>query len=99
MSYNFADDEYSEDDEVQLIMGDPVCGGRSISIGFKSPDGKVVSLAFDGGAGRSIKGEHCTAYRVYSDCPVIDGDEKQYQMSRTVVRDLRDALNKLNLGD
>ncbi len=98
MNYKFATDEYSGCDEIQLIVGDEIFGERSISVGFKDRDGKVVSLAFDGGRGREINWEYGKAYRVYSDCPIYDGDGNGCR-NVEVVRFLRDALNKLNLGD
>jgi len=72
-------------------------------IGLVDADGKVVSLAFDG---RYFSEAWCSGmdkhtYRVFSDCPVIDGFGRQFTDSAplAVMRNLRDALNDLNLGD
>jgi hypothetical protein len=68
-------------------------------VSFEDLDGKVVSLAFNGRPDRKdfgTIGESLT-YGVYTDCPVIDGDNVQ-RTDMQVVRNLRDALNKLNLG-
>jgi hypothetical protein len=82
------------------------CASQSdytVAVSFKDDDGKVVSLAFDGRPDIDDQWGNMTAltYGVYSDCPVITGDNEHKGCSDPVVvmRNLRDALNNLNLGD
>jgi hypothetical protein len=79
---------------------------RTVGVQFVDCDGNVVSIAFDPRAGSESCGigSVMKSYRTYSDCPVIadfDGDE-EYSGSVSDVQALRvvrDALNKMNLGD
>jgi hypothetical protein len=76
---------------------------RGVSVNFVGPDGRFVSLAFDGRCDR--KDEACSmvheTYAPYSDCPVIDGDDRQSGPMPDVqaMRLLRDALIGMDLGD
>jgi hypothetical protein len=79
---------------------------RTVGVQFVDCDGNVVSIAFDPRSGSESCGISTVmkSYRTYSDCPVIadfDGDE-EYSGSVSDVQALRvvrDALNKMNLGD
>ena len=77
---------------------------RSVGVGFVGPDGRTVSLAFDGRCDR--KDEACGSgvyetYAPYSDCPVIDANNKQSGPMPDIqaMRFLRDALVAMDLGD
>ena len=76
---------------------------RGVSVDFAGPDGQHVSLAFDGRCNR--KDEACNmvseTYAPYSDCPVIDGDNRQSGPMPDIqaMRFLRDALVEMDLGD
>lgn len=91
---------------VQLTRVVPKMFGRSdkaISVAFTDRNGKVVSLAFDDRFDFE-DGDFDTdtmTYGVWNDCPVIDGNCVQMQDSRpeAIMRNLRDALNNLDLGD
>lgn len=74
-----------------------------VSVHFTDLDDKTVSLAFDGRYDKveeSGFGERLE-YGIYRGCPIIDKDDCQSGPipDITVIRNLRNALNNLNLGD
>jgi hypothetical protein len=73
---------------------------RTAGVTFSDIDGKVVSLGFDGRY-TLCPYSNFADYDVFADCPVIDGDgsQKTDSLPVAVIRNLRDALNNLNLGD
>jgi hypothetical protein len=65
-------------------------------------DGRIVSLGFEGRYASEAQGAISTIHRygVYTDCPVMSGDTQLTESAPLqVVRNLRDALMELNLGD
>ena len=77
---------------------------KHASVSFTGPDGRVVSLAFDGRFDRYdyIGRGDGKVYQVYADCPVIDADGNQHTQfngcdGRNALRILRDSLNELDL--
>ena len=76
---------------------------RGVSVGFVGPDGRVVSLAFDGRYGCESEGGNMLreTYGTYADCPVIDADGRQSgpMPDMQAMRFLRDALIGMDLGD
>ena len=70
---------------------------------FTDLDNKVVSLGFDGRYDIDEESDFrkCYSYGIYADCSVIDGEGRQLTKAGDLqtIRNLRDALNKLNLGD
>lgn len=75
----------------------------AVAVTFTDRNGKVVSLAFDGRcdfedeAGLSDR----VTYGIYTDCPIINvyGVHKVDARPEAIMRNLRDALNQLDLGD
>ena len=97
---------------VQTRTARVVCdGGRnyvqdtidSVGVEFRGPDGRAVSVAFDGRCDR--EGTSCghvhETFGTYSDCPVIDAHDKQSGPvgELQAMRFLRDALIRMDLGD
>jgi hypothetical protein len=76
---------------------------RGVSVNFVGPDGRHVSLAFDGRYGRKdeVGGAVRETYAPYADCPVIDANDRQSGPMPDVqaMRFLRDALVAMDLGD
>jgi hypothetical protein len=76
---------------------------RGIGVNFTGPDGRTVSLAFDGRFDREnhVCGMVNETYAPYGDCPVINGDGVQSGPMPDVqaMRFLRDALIGMDLGD
>jgi hypothetical protein len=76
---------------------------RGVGVSFTGPDGRVVSLAFDGRCDREnhVCDMVSETYETYADCPVIDADERQSGPMPDIqaMRVLRDALIKMDLGD
>lgn len=90
---------------VRVVVGQEKDRDYTAAVAFTDLDGKVVSLAFDGRYDRHSSGGcrdnyHRMTYGTYSDCPVMadEGDMKDSDPI-DVIRNLRDALNNLNLGD
>jgi hypothetical protein len=80
-----------------------VAKGRdnAVSVTFVDRKGKVVSLAFDGRYDRMDDYAKHLSYVPYTDCPIIDGDGVQRTDAQplSIIRNLRDALNALDLGE
>ena len=76
---------------------------RDISVSFAGPDGRAVSLAFDGRYDREADacGMIRETYGTYADCPVIDASDRQSGPMPDIqaMRFLRDALIEMDLGD
>jgi hypothetical protein len=76
---------------------------RSVGVGFVGPDGRTVSLAFDGRCDHKSEGGNMVreTYAPYGDCPVIDADDRQSGPMPDIqaMRFLRDALIEMDLGD
>jgi hypothetical protein len=76
---------------------------RGVSVSFVGPDGRTVSLGFDGRFDREDDsfGSVSETYAPYGDCPVINGDGVQSGPMPDVqaMRFLRDALIEMDLGD
>jgi hypothetical protein len=74
-----------------------------VNVSFEGPDGRVVSVAFDGRCERDglIDGSVCEGYGTFRDCPVIDGDDRQSGpvSDLQAMRILRDALIAMDLGE
>ena len=75
----------------------------SVGVGFVGPDGRTVSLAFDGRCRSEdeIGNTVSEVYGTYIDCPVIDGADRQSGPMPDIqaMRFLRDALIGMDLGD
>jgi len=76
---------------------------ESVGVSFAGPDGRTVSLAFDGRCDckADAPGMIRETYAPYADCAVIDGEYRQSgpMPDIQVMRFLRDALIDLDLGD
>jgi hypothetical protein len=88
---------------VRVVMDNEDYGDYAASVSFTDVDGKMVSLAFDGrheSEAYGIRGERFE-YGTYSDCPIFDGAGVAHHDSTplAVMRNLRNALINLNLGD
>ena len=83
----------------RVVLNEMENADYGVSVVFEDNNGKKVSIAFNGRYTRKPWGsasEELT-YGVYDDCPLYDGDNYPHTDSN-VVRNLRDALNKLDLG-
>lgn len=76
---------------------------ETVFVEFVAPNGRSVSVAFDGrpdseGIGSSMA---MSTYRTFSDCPVIDADDRQSGpvSDLEAMQILRDSLIAMNLGD
>lgn len=87
----------------RIVLSEQSNVDYAVIASFTDLDGRVVSLAFDGRYERSdfSKTHHRASYSPHKDYPLIDGYNKQQTeiAPLQIIRNLRDALVNLNLGD